>query len=111
MAEGDFYISQLKGITPITNRSAFIVDVKSVTTAGTAVRLPDVKIPDGFFAIIMARPDNNDSVYIGQTKAIAEAHLFELQPGDSVPYPYTNLNLTWIDADNDGEGISFWVPQ
>ncbi len=97
------------------NRSSFIVDQVLVTTAGTAVQLPDVEIPDGFFAIVMAGPGNDGYIYPGESKAIAQYNhandICRLEAGDSIPVQLTNLNLVWIDASEDGEGVSYIVPQ
>ncbi len=94
---------------------SFITGQKLVTTAGVAEQLPDVKIPDGSFAIVMADPKNNGYIYPGETKDIAEYNaandIFRLEAGDSIPVQLTNLNLVWIDASEDGEGVSYIVPQ
>jgi hypothetical protein len=97
------------------NRSSFVTVPKIVTTAGVAVQLPDIKIPDGFFAIVMADPKNTGYIYPGETKDIAEYNhandICRLEGGDSIPIPLTNLNLVWIDSSEDGEGVSCIVPQ
>jgi hypothetical protein len=97
------------------NRSSFTTGQKIVTAAGTAEQLPDVKIPDGFFAIMMADPKNTGYIYPGETKDIAEYNaandIFRLEAGDSIPLHITNLNLIWCDASVSGEGVSFYVEQ
>lgn len=93
------------------NRSSATTGDKTVATAGIAVQMPDVKVPEGFEATITAKHDNVDRVYIGGTKAEAEAHTVSLGPDDVFHEYVTNLNAIWIDTDNDGEGVDYEVPQ
>lgn len=93
------------------NRSSITTGEKTVTTAGTAVQMPDVEVPEGFEATITAKHFNVGRVYIGGTKAEAEAHHPGLGPDDVFHEYVTNLNAIWIDADNDGEGVDYEVPQ
>lgn len=93
------------------NRSSITVDEKTVLTAGIAEQMPDVAVPEGFEATITAKHDNAGRIYIGGTKAEAEAHHPGLGPDDVFHECVTNLNAIWIDADNDGEGVDYEVPQ
>ncbi len=96
------------------NRNSFVTGEKDVTNAGTAEQLPDVEIPDGFKAIIAAKPGNTGYIYFGNSKENAESatnRFDRLEAGDSIPLAITNLNLVWIDASQDGEGISYYVEQ
>ena len=93
------------------NRTSFVTGQKDVTTAGTAEQLPDVEIPNGFAVVIKAKSTNTGRIYIGNSKANAEDHsvAFSLGANEWVELKITNLNLVWIDADVDGEGVEYIV--
>jgi len=96
------------------NKSSFATGQKDVTSAGIAEQLPDVSIPDGFKAIVVAKPGNTGYIYLGNSKANAESatvRFDRLEAGDSIAVQLTNLNLCWIDSSQDGEGISYYVEQ
>lgn len=93
------------------NRSSITTGDKTVANAGTAEQLPDVAVPEGFEAVITAKHANAGRVYIGGTKAEAEAHHPSLGLDDVFSEYATNLNAIWIDVDNDGEGVDYEVPQ
>lgn len=93
------------------NRNSITTGEKIVTTAGTAVQMPDAEVPEGFEVTITAKHHNLGRVYIGGTKVEAEAHHPGLGPDDVYHEFVTNLNTIWIDADNDGEGVDYEVPQ
>ncbi len=98
----------------IGNRAALTTGQKDVTTAGTAEQMPDVKIPNGFRAVILAKPGNTGYIYFGNSKANAESstnRFDRLEPGDSIPVCLTNLNLLWLDCSVSGEGVSYYVEQ
>lgn len=96
------------------NKPAFTTGQKDVTNAGTAEQLDDVSIPAGFKAVVQAKPGNTNYIYFGNSKENAEsssARFDKLGPGDGVELQITNFNLVWIDADDDGEGVSYFVEQ
>ncbi len=93
------------------NRSSITTGDKTVDSAGIAEQLPDIQVPEGFEAVITAKHTNTGRVYIGGTKAEAEAHTFSLAANDAFSEYVTNLNAIWIDVDNDGEGVDYEVPQ
>lgn len=102
----------LKFLLP--NKSSLTTGQKDVTVAGTAEQLPDVGVPSGYKAIILAKPGNTGYIYLGSSKANAESltdRFDRLEAGDSVPLQITNLNLVWVDASVSGEGISYVVEQ
>jgi len=102
------------GVSPIANRPALITGQKNVTTAGTAVQLPDIKVPDGFKVIIMAKPSNTGYIYLGTSKVAAEdssSRFDRLEAGDSIALQITTLKLVWCDASVSGEGISYIIEQ
>ena len=101
-------------IAILPNRDSFITGQKTVTTAGTAVQLPNVRIPDGFKVIIVAMPANAGFIYLGNSKASVENvadRLNRLDAGDSIALQVTDLSTVWIDASVNGEGISYIVEQ
>lgn len=104
----EFYPS-LKG--RLGNRSSFTTGSKTVTTAGVAEQLPDIAVPEGREALITAKDSNGGRVYIGGTKAEAEAHTLSLGADDIFGEYLTNLNCLWIDVDTGGEGIDYEVPE
>jgi len=102
------------GLTPLVNRPALITGQKNVTTAGTAVQLPDITIPNGFKVIIMAKPSNTGYIYLGNSKVSAEdssSRFGRMEAGDSITLQITTLKLVWFDSSEDSEGISYIVEQ
>jgi hypothetical protein len=102
------------GLTPLVNRPALAMGQKNVPTAGTAIRLPNIQIPNGFKAVIMAKPGNTGYIYLGTSKAGAEdtsTRFDRLEAGDSISLQITTLELVWIDASVDGDGVSWIVEQ
>lgn len=98
-------------MSKLGNRSSLTTGEKTVTAAGTAEQLPDVKVPEGFEATVTAKHANAGRIYVGGTKAEAEAHTVSLGRDDVFHDYLTNLNALWIDVDNPGEGVDYEVPQ
>lgn len=92
------------------NRDAWTGDEFTVTP-GTAEQLPDVNVPDGFEAVVRGHPDNTGFIYIGTTKAQAEAHTIPLGPDDSYSLRVSNINLIWVDIQVAGEKGIYTVEQ
>lgn len=84
---------------------------KTVTTAGTALKFTALAIPEKHHVLIKALNGNTDAVHISDTKARAEADAtaFELQPNDTLELAITNMDKLWIDANVNGEGVTFVV--
>ena len=102
------------GIGVVPNKEAFITRQKTVTTAGTAVKLASsIPIPDGFGLTIIAKPGNTGTIYIGRTKGDAEgSQTFNgLSAGLAVSLKVTNTDLVWVNGDTDGDGVSWIVEQ
>lgn len=98
----------------VPNKSAWTHGQVDVAAAGTAEQLPDVTIPDGFYISIIAKPGNTDTIYLGKSKADAESatdRFDGLAAGLAHALRVTNANLVWVDAAEDGEGISWSVEQ
>jgi len=110
------YLAQIaaKEIGILANKPALAIGQKSVTTAGTAERLPDIVIPDGFKVIIMAKPANTGYIYLGNSKVSAEdssSYFDRLEAGDSITLQITTLKLVFINSSVSGEGITYIVEQ
>lgn len=93
------------------NRSSLTTGSKTVTTAGVAEQLPDIAVPENFEATVTAKYTNTGKIYLGGTKAEAEAHTLSLGFDDIWHDFIANLNVLWIDAAVSGEGIDYIVPQ
>jgi len=86
----------------------------NVTVAGTPVQLPDIVIPDGFKAIILAKPGNTGFIYLGTSQVQAQdatSYFDRLGAADSITFQITNLELLWINANIAGDGITYSVEQ
>jgi len=106
-----YVIRTARGIVP--NRSAWTHGHKDVPIAGTAVQLPNVKVPDGFALVLKAKVDNNSYIYYGNSKENAENSppRCTLAPSESIALSVTNANLLWINAAVDGDGVEYIVEQ
>lgn len=102
------------GLTPLVNMPALITGQRNATTAGAAVQLPDIKVPNGFKVIIMAKPSNTGYIYLGNAQVSAEdssSRFDRLEAGDSIALQITTLKLLWFVSSVDNEGISWIVEQ
>jgi hypothetical protein len=69
----------------------------TVTTAGTAVKGPNVVNASGFY--IKALSGNTGKVYVGNVNGdIDSGNSFELAAGDLIIGQVVNLNELWFDA-------------
>lgn len=99
-------------VTPPVNRASFIGFTKTVAVPGTAEKCATHAVPNGFSVAIKAIPTNTKTVWIGGTKAEAEAHNVSLTPsGSGVNLFLTNTDEIWVDATIAGEGIELAVEQ
>jgi len=64
----------------------------AITAAGTAEQLTAHRIPQGFAVTVTARSTNTGYIYIGESKAKAEAHHVLLAAGASVSIQTDNLS-------------------
>jgi hypothetical protein len=81
---------------------------KTVTTAGTAVVLGAQRI-DGPLTV-KALLANTNNIYIGNDGAgdVTSGNGYELDAGDVITFQYVgNLASLWLDADTNGEGVSW----
>lgn len=82
----------------------------SVTTAGTSVQLnggTSVSIPDGAALTVRADSGNAGNIYVGDGSVSASTG-FVLGAGESVSVHVADVTDIHIDADNNGEGVS-WI--
>jgi len=88
------------------NKQTFDVGSATIASAGTAQQLTAQRVPQGHWLIVHAHPGNSGNnggyLYIGKTQAIAEAHLFTLDAGDSVRLAIDNVSDVWVDASDNG---------
>lgn len=82
---------------------------KTVTAAGTAEAMGVGQVHGAI--IIKALVGNAGNVYVGNDGAgdVTSSNGFELQPGEVVIFDHlANLSNLILDADNNGEGVS-WI--
>lgn len=94
----------------VPNRATFATGQKDVTAAGTGENLIAQAIPDGFSVVIKAKNTNTGRIRVGNSKANAESTTvaFTLGSSQDVKLYVTNLNLVWVDATVNGEGVE-WI--
>ncbi|MFA5186386.1 MAG: hypothetical protein WC551_07925 [Patescibacteria group bacterium] len=99
---------------PLDNPNSFDTDQHNVTTAGMPQKLPSHAVLNGFPVLIMAKPGNSGNIYLGNSYAKAlntsNDRLDKLEAGKSVALYVSNTNLIWIDSDDDGDGVSIFIP-
>ena len=80
----------------------------TVTTAGTEVQGPDVKLSNGVF--IRALAGNAGVVYVGNdgAGAVTSSNGYELSPGEAIPVQVGNLNQLWFDSATNGDKFC-WI--
>jgi len=90
------------------NRQSFATGALAVTSAGTAEQLTEHRVVQGHYLTIHADPTNTSNIYIGESKAQAEAHNFTLTPDACVQIATDNAEDVWVDVAVDGESVE-WV--
>lgn len=95
------------------NKSLWVHGQKDVAAAGTAVQLPSHPVPDDCQVTVIAKPGNIGTIYLGNSKANAEgSDRFDgLSPGLAHSLKITNTDLIWVDASDNGDGVSFSAEQ
>lgn len=85
---------------------------KTVTTAGTAERLSSTDLYVYSFHV-RAKSDNTGSIYFGgalvddtTTPVAAGEDFIWSGQGNGAVVPIKNLRDVWIDADNNGDGVT-----
>lgn len=102
---------EIKSESQGENRFAWVSGQKVVAIVGTAVNFSSVVIPPDFDVVISPLNTNTGVIYLGNSKANAEAAAVRLPltVGQSAHLKITNLNLVWIDAQFAGEGAFYFV--
>ena len=80
----------------------------AITTAGTAEQITEHRVPQGYAWTLTARSTNTGYIYIGESKAKAEAHHVLLAPGASVSIQTDNIDDAWADCSVNGETVE-WI--
>lgn len=109
---GDFdtntqYLRSIDDKTPsqVAGSDTPVSGQKTVTTAGTAVAVGGDVAVKGL--IVIADPDNGGNIYVGPA-TVDSATGCKLPPGGVLPLGNVNLSEIFLDADYDGEGISYY---
>lgn len=95
----------------LKNQPAFASGKKTIVAAGTAEQLSSQVVPDGFEVVVKALAANATNVHVAKSKSDAEtdADAYELAAGESIGLKVQNTDDIWIDANTNGEGITFAV--
>ena len=89
------------------NKQSFYTGSLSVTAAGTAEQITAHRVVQGHYMTIHARPTNTGNIYIGESKAQAEAHNVTLTPDASMQVATDNASDVWVDAAVNGETAEY----
>jgi hypothetical protein len=92
------------------NTTTFEVGSLAITAAGTAEQLTAGRVQQGFALTVHAHPANTGYIYIGESKADAEAHKFTLEAGASVGLRTDNVGDVWADCSVNGEIVE-WITE
>jgi hypothetical protein len=76
----------------------------TVITAGTSVQLASSTAI--ISVTIRALASNTNKIYVGSS-SVSSANGFQLSPQESISLEIDNLNKVWIDADTNGEGVTY----
>lgn len=97
------------GSTAVPNRATWAAIKKTVAIPGTAEQVTAQAVPNGFAIGIKSIPDNAGKVWVGPTKAEAEAHKVTLTNVQSMKLALQNTDAIWIDVENADEGVEIAV--
>lgn len=83
---------------------------QTVTTSGTEVQLSTSSIPCQR-VIVTAEIDNTDTVVVGNVSVVASPDSAivgtPLAAGDSYTMPINNVNKVYVDAQANGDGVTY----
>ena len=79
---------------------------QTVTTAGTRVQLNTASVPCRV-VLITGKLANTGYIYVGDVNVSSTAYGKRLLAGDSITIPIGNLNLVYLDASVNGEGVDY----
>jgi hypothetical protein len=94
------------------NQPTFAQGQKRPAAAGTAEQLSAGQaVPNGFTVFGRAFPDNNDTVYLGNSQANAEDATVgsPIEPGAFFELACTDVSAFWINTLTTGDGVFWYV--
>lgn len=92
------------------NKQTFMTGSLTVSASGTAEQLDDYRVPQGHHVTLIAKPsDASGYIYVGESKAKAEAHHIELAPGGSVSLYVDNVHDIWVDCSAQVTNTVGWI--
>ncbi len=93
------------------NKSVIKTGQKTVAIASTAEQFPAQAIPTGYSVVIKGLDANTNKVHVAKSAADAQvdANAYELGAGQFLILKITNLNLLWLNANVNGQGVTFAV--
>ena len=100
-----------KAAESLVNRADWDSGKKTVAALGVGEQLPSVAVPSGYYVLLKALKDNTDKINVAESKASSEDddNSHELQPSDTLTLKVTNVDKIWVDADVNGEGLTWAV--
>jgi len=78
--------------------------VQTVSTAGTRVQLSSSTAIKT--VTIRSYASNTGLIYVGDS-SVTSANGFQLSPQETVSLDIANLSSIWLDAQNNGDGVSY----
>ena len=95
---------------PANTESIQIVRIP-ITVANTAIKGPDLIVPDGFYLVIKSDPTNpaGSFVYVGESSsAVININLaYPLVPNEAISYGVTDANVVYISGSAAGMFVLF----
>ena len=91
------------------NKQSFETGSLAIDVPGTAQQLTAHYVPQGQYLTVHADPDNDGDIYIGESKAKAEAHHFTLTPDASLQLAVDNVSDVWADAEAQKTCVVEWI--
>jgi len=85
------------------------VGSQSIASTATAEQLPSLPVANDRGITIKARDTNTSRIWIGHSKAMAEAHHLSLAPGVAVELFTDNLSDVWVDVETNGDTVEYIV--
>ena len=90
------------------NKTAF--ETGSLTiSVGTAQQLTAHRVPQGHYLVVHADSINDGYIYIGESKAKAEAHHVTLSPDGSIALAIDNASDVWVDGSEADDRVEWWM--
>jgi len=90
------------------NRPSFRTGHNVIASAGTAEQCTAAAVPQGNLVVFRSRSTNTGLLYIGYSKADAEANHFSIIPAGSVGIQVDNVGDVWVDAAEDGDIVEWF---